>query len=139
MIITSGGVPIRSNDQPVSYSGSVVEPIERYYYGVLLNQERPSSFSFMNLIRVNETSNKPHLKLTYPYIVGWQVFVEHRSIPKRRFWTDGYNAETPIAGNWNDFNPYLFPEPFEIQHDGHYWWVYLSSYVTLINAITFVQ
>lgn len=138
-IVKVGNQIVTSEGKVVTYSGSVIAPMDRYYYGVLLGDERPISINFMNLIRVNESSNVPVLPLTYPYIVGWHVLVEHITAPRRTRWTDGYSHETPIEGEYDDFNPFLFPEPFMTFHDGQYWRVYLTSYITLIGNITFLE
>ena len=132
----SDGLLLKSDSGEAYYVNQVdASIILRYYFGVIVQDKRPESVDVSSLVLVNESPYVPTLNVIFDDVPGWLVLVEPAKAPTRKKWYVTVVNNGEIGGNWDDFDPNLFPSPEIILHDGRLYKMYLSSYITKVSSV----
>lgn len=109
-----------------------------HYYGVIEGVVRPATVNFSLLTEVEYDPFDPvlPLEITFPEIVGWQVFAEPVEMPTRTRWEAGINNAGDIGPGPSQLSN-LWSAPTLQQYNGAWYKVYVTNYQTIFfNTVT---
>lgn len=117
-----------------------VAPVTMYFFGINEDAERPEKVDFDELTQVFDNTNASTVQVEYPETAGWLIYAESIQSPLRTKWSISAFNQGEIGGNWDDFDPNLFPDPITQSYNNKLWRVYISSYKTkLADPISFMS
>ena len=139
-IVTDTGI-VHNTDGSILFAPEpVVTPVGMYYFGVIDSVERPEKAEFTELTQAVANTDASTIEVAYPDTAGWLIYAESIQSPVRTKWYISFLNQGIIGGNWDDFDPNLFPDPITQSYFNKLWRVYITSYITKVsNPISFLS